>query len=83
MFLAGCWIYAVPPLAALVRGDAVGEGGYTVPRPSIVALGPRAELLTGLRIGPVVALALALTLGSATFALGAALRRRGERAEPA
>ncbi len=50
-----------------------------MPRPSIVALGPRAELLTGLRIGPVVALAVALALGSAAFALGAGLRRRSVR----
>ena len=75
VFLATVWIFVVPPLAALVRGDAVG-GGYAVPRPSAVALSPRAELLTGLRIGPVVALAFAFTLGTAAFALGAALRRR-------
>jgi hypothetical protein len=78
-FLAAVWIFVVPPLAALVRGDTVGDGGYTVPRPSIVALGPRTELLTGLRIGPVVALAAALTLGSAGYAIGAGLRRRSER----
>jgi len=83
VFLAGCWIYVVPPLAALVRGDTLGDGGYAVPRPSIVALGPRAELLTGLRIGPVVALALALTLGSAAYALGTAVRRRAERSRDA
>jgi len=82
-FLAGCWIYVVPPLAAVVRGDTLDAGGYAVPRPSIVALSPRAELLTGLRIGPVVALVIALTLGSAAFALGAGLRRRAERSRDA
>ncbi|WP_434522103.1 hypothetical protein [Halorubrum sp. AS12] len=79
VFLAAVWIYVVPPLAALVRGDATDDGGYAVPRPSVVGLDPRAELLTGLRIGPVVALVLALTLGSAAFALGVALRRRSVR----
>ena len=79
VFFAAIWIYVVPPLAALVRGDGVGDGGYAVPRPSVVGLDPRAELLTGLRIGPVVALVLALTLGSAAFALGVALRRRSVR----
>ena len=78
-FLAAIWIYVVPPLAAVVRGDTLDAGGYAVPRPSIVALSPRAELLTGLRIGPVVALAVAFTLGSAAFALGAAVRRRSVR----
>ncbi|WP_096393038.1 hypothetical protein [Halorubrum trapanicum] len=78
-FLATVWIFVVPPLAALVRGDTLGDGGYAVPRPSIVALRPRAELLTGLRIGPIVALLVALTLGSAAFALGAGLRRRSVR----
>ncbi|EMA72348.1 hypothetical protein [Halorubrum distributum] len=77
-FLATIWIYVIPPLAAVVRGDTLDAGGYAVPRPSIVALSPRAELLTGLRIGPVVALAMALTLGSAAFVLGVALRRRSE-----
>ncbi|EMA63977.1 hypothetical protein C470_01660 [Halorubrum distributum JCM 13561] len=77
-FLATIWIYVIPPLAAVVRGDTLDAGGYAVPRPSIVALSPRAELLTGLRIGPVVALAIALTVGSAAFALGVALRRRSE-----
>ena len=75
-FLATCWIFVMPPLAALVRGDTFGDGGYAVPRPSAVGLSPRAELLTGLRIGPLVALAVALTAGSAAYALGAALRRR-------
>ncbi|WP_424015352.1 hypothetical protein ACOZ35_05045 [Halorubrum xinjiangense] len=79
VFLAAVWIYVVPPLAALIRGDGVADGGYAVPRPSVVGLDPRAELLTGLRIGPVVALVLALTLGSAAFALGVALRRRSVR----
>jgi hypothetical protein len=79
VFLSGCWIYVAPPLAALVRGAGLDDGGYAVPRPSIVALAPRAELLTGLRIGPVVALVLALTLGSAAFALGSGLRRRSVR----
>ena len=78
-FLAAIWIFVVPPLAAVVRGDTLDAGGYAVPRPSIVALGPRAELLTGLRIGPVVALLVALTLGTAAFALGAGLRRRSVR----
>ena len=78
-FLATIWIYVIPPLAAVVRGDTLDAGGYAVPRPSIVALSPRAELLTGLRIGPVVALLIALTLGSAAFALGAGLRRRSVR----
>ncbi|VTT88274.1 hypothetical protein DM2_1608 [Halorubrum sp. DM2] len=73
----------VPPLAALVRGDVFGDGGYAVPRPSAVGLSPRAELLTGLRIGPVVALAVALTLGSAAYALGAGLRQRSERSRDA
>ncbi|ELZ61474.1 MULTISPECIES: hypothetical protein [Halorubrum] len=82
-FLATCWIFVVPPLAALVRGDAFGDGGYAVPRPSAVGLSPRAELLTGLRVGPVVALAVALTAGSAAYALGAALRRRSERSRDA
>ncbi|TKX71513.1 hypothetical protein [Halorubrum sp. SP9] len=81
VFLATVWIVVVPPLAALVRGDTLDDGGYAVPRPSIVALRPRAELLTGLRIGPIVALVLALTLGSTAFALGAGLRRRSERVE--
>mgnify|MGYP006294393577 FL=1 len=81
VFLAAVWIFVVPPFAALVRGDGIEAGGYAVPRPSAVALSPRAELLTGLRIGPVVALILALTLGSAAFALGAAVRRRPERTE--
>ena len=81
--LAAVWIFVVPPLAALVRGDGIHVGGYAVPRPSVVALSPRAELLTGLRLGPVVALAVALTLGSAAFALGAVLRRRSERVEAA
>ncbi|MFW6000161.1 MAG: hypothetical protein ACOCPY_01755 [Halorubrum sp.] len=76
VFLAAVWIDVVPPLAALVRGDGIDAGGYVVPHPSAVGLNPRAELLTGLRIAPVVALVLALTLGSAAFALGAALRRR-------
>ncbi|TKX74054.1 hypothetical protein EXE46_11030 [Halorubrum sp. GN11_10-6_MGM] len=79
VFLAAVWIFVVPPLAALVRGDGVDASGYAVPRPSAVALSPRAELLTGLRIGPVVALAVALTAGSAAFALGAGLRRRSAR----
>ena len=68
-----------PIWAALV---AVGLGGATYAgrhRGGLVALGPRAELLTGLRIGPVVALAVALALGSAAFALGAGLRRRSVR----
>ena len=78
-FLATIWIFVVPPLAALVRGDTLGDGGYAIPRPSIVALSPRAELLTGVRIGPIVALVTALTLGSAAFALGAGLRRRSVR----
>jgi hypothetical protein len=78
-FLATVWIFVVPPLAALVRGDTLGDGGYAIPRPSIVALSPRAELLTGVRIGPIVALVTALTLGSAAFALGAGLRRRSVR----
>ena len=79
VFLAAVWIFVFPPLAALVRGDGVDAGGYAVPRPSVVALSPRAELLTGLRIAPVVALALALTLGSAAYALGAGMRRRSVR----
>ncbi|ELZ35810.1 hypothetical protein [Halorubrum tebenquichense] len=78
-FLATCWIFVIPPLAALVRGDAVGDGGYAVPRPSAVGLSPRAELLTGLRIGPVVALVVALTAGSAAYALGAGFLLRSER----
>ncbi|TKX49121.1 hypothetical protein EXE49_12945 [Halorubrum sp. ASP121] len=78
-FLAAIWVFVVPPLAAVVRGATLDDGGYAVPRPSTVALGPRAELLTGLRIGPVVALAVALTLGSAAYALGAAVRRRPDR----
>jgi hypothetical protein len=77
--LATTWIFVVPPLAALVRGDTLDDGGYVVPRPSTVALSPRAELLTGVRTGPTVALAVALTLGSAAFALGAAVRKRGKR----
>jgi len=80
-FLGTLWGFVVPPLVALVRGDAVGDGGYAVPRPSAAALDPRAELLTGLGIGPVVALAVALTLGSAAFALGALLRRRSGASE--
>ncbi|ELZ44795.1 hypothetical protein C463_07562 [Halorubrum californiense DSM 19288] len=76
VFLASLWIFVVPPLAALAHGDTLGDGGHAVPRPSAVALDPRAELLAGLKLGPVVALALALTLGSAAFALGALLRRR-------
>ena len=82
-FLAACWIFVVPPLAALIRGDRVGDGGYAVPRPSAAGLSPRAELLTGLQIGPVVALAVALTAGSAAFGLGAALRRRSKRSRDA
>ena len=81
-FLATIWIYVVPPLAAVVRGDTLNAGGYAVPRPSIVALSPRAELLTGVRIGPIVALATALTLGSAAFALGALSRRLSEVSNP-
>ncbi|MDB2245490.1 hypothetical protein PM076_05515 [Halorubrum ezzemoulense] len=79
VFLATVWVFVVPPLAALARGDTLGDGGYAVPRPSVVALRPRAELLTGLRIGPVVALVVALTLGSAAFVAGAAVRRRTDR----
>ncbi|WP_241658445.1 hypothetical protein [Halorubrum sp. BOL3-1] len=69
----------IPPLAALVRGDTFGTGGYAVPRPSAVGLDPRAELLTGLRVGPVVAAAVALVLWSAAYELGAALRRRSDQ----
>ncbi|MGM0446800.1 MAG: hypothetical protein ACQERM_00930 [Methanobacteriota archaeon] len=79
VFFAAIWIYVVPPLAALVRGDTLSDGGYAVPRPSVVGLDPSVELLTGLRIGPIVALVLALSLGSAAFALGAVLRRRSVR----
>jgi hypothetical protein len=81
-FLATVWIFVVPPLAALVRGDTLDDGGYAVPRPSIVALSPRAELLTGVRVGPIVALATALTLGSAAFALGALSRRLSQVSNP-
>ena len=79
VFLATVWVFVVPPLAALARGDTLGDGGYAVPRPSIVALSPRAELLTGVRIGPVVALVIALSLGSAAFLASAAMRRRTDR----
>lgn len=83
VFLATCWMFVVPPLAAFVRGDTVGDGGYAVPRPSAVGLSPRTELLTGLQVGPVVAIAVALTAGSAAYALGAGLRGRSERSRDA
>lgn len=75
VFLAGLWLYIVPPLVAYLQGAAFNDREYAVLRPSIVGLSPYEELITGLQIGPVVALLMAVIAGSAAFLLGTGFQR--------
>ena len=74
-FLAVLCLYVVPPLVALLQGTNASGREYDTLRPSVVGLSPYDELTTGLKFGPIVALLLALTLGSTAFALGKGMRR--------
>lgn len=75
VFLAILWLYVVPPLVALLQGASAGGREYDTLRPSVVTLTPYDELTTGLKFGPIVALLLALTLGSTAFIFGKGMRR--------
>lgn len=70
VFLAVIWLYVVPPLIAHLQGDEFGDREYAVLRPSVVGLDPYSELMTGLQIGPVIALLVAVTAGSIAFGVG-------------
>lgn len=83
LFLAVNWLYIVPPLVAYLQGDEFGDRSYAVLRPSVIGLNPYAELMTGLQIGPVVAILVALTVGSTAFILGKGLQRPSEGASNA
>lgn len=70
VFLAVLWLYIATPLVAYLQGGSTGEREYAVLRPSVVRVDPYAELMLGLRYGPILGLLVALTLGSTAFIFG-------------
>lgn len=75
VFLAGMWLYVVPPLVVYLQNSNPGNREYDTLRPSVVGLSPYNELVTGLKFGPIVALLITLTAGSTAFLLGKGLQR--------